>query len=737
MKHLISFFTLGLIAISIPLKSQVSESQEIKDAMWKNAPEEFKRTDVAPEFKDESAVIIGRKLDYEVKKEVFLTYLYENYSYHERVKILDKPAIEEYSTLEFNFSNSYNLSTFGRQNVLYYVGVKIVKPDGEEIEINVDDAVVEEIKMGQKSYKVNKIAIPDLEVGDIVDYYFVTKHTTYNNVVEVFEPWLYSLVDQYPIMKNIVELRTLRKCYTNIASLNGAPEFVKTDNEDVTTFVMEMDNIEKGEYNRWFYPYRQYPAIKFQAFYFTKKGANYQPLIYKFIDKENIVRKSFTEPEIQEFLGYLIKSWKKDYTLNSKITSFLSSNLSGVSDPDHIIREAVNYARQEQNRKNYIRNYLYWDNTDDNQEVLGDPYYNSNFETVATVACVLSAKKIPYDLFLTTSNITGTIDEYVLPADVVLGVHLKGSEDHYVSNVNRFSFLGEIQKYIQGNRAYAVPVENYKVSTIKEIELPINDKDFSKQVTYSHITIEDMDSIHLSREVVLTGYLKYYYQNNLITSQEYLDSCRDDVYGYKTLVQQKLNKRKKESLIEKAKQKEIQNKEDRLARHEKMLLSEYHLEKVNVKDFELVTTGMWPDSPVFTYKDSFSTDAYINQAGPNYLLEVGKFLGGQVKLSDEELEEEREGDIYQNNLRQFEENLSISIPEGYKPVGIEELNISVSNEAGTFKTEAEFLEGVLTIKSAKAYHSKYLPAEKWGLMKEFIKAASDFTEKKVLLEKIN
>ncbi len=693
---------------------------------------------LAPEFKDKSAVIICRKLDYEVKKEVFLTYLYENYSYHERVMILDKPAIEEYSTLEFNFSNSYSFSTFGRQNVVYFLGVKIVKPDGTENEIDVDDAVVEEIKMGHKSYKVNKIAIPDLEVGDIVDYYFVTKHTTYNNIVEVFEPWLYSLVDNYPIMKNIVELRTLRKCYTNIASLNGAPEFIKTDNEDVTTFVMELDNIEEGEFNRWFYPYRQYPAVKFQAFYFTNKGARYQPLIYKFIDKKNIVRKGFTESEIEDFLGYLIKSWKTDYTLSSRITSFLHSNLVGVNKTDQILREAVNYARQEQNRKDYLRHYLYRDNTDENKEVYGDPYYNSNFETVSLVAGILSAKKVPYELFLTTSNKTGTIDEYVLPADVILGVHVKSDTDYYVSNVNKFSILGEMQHYIQGNRAFAVPVNAYQVNTIKEITLPVNGEEFSQQVTNSHVTIGGvgMDSLVVERDVAVLGYLKYYYQNNLITAQEYLDSCRDDVYGYETLEQKKMSKKKKLFLLEKVKQKEIQNKDDRLARYEKMLLSEYNLEKINITGFKLQATGMWPDSPVFKYTDSFSTDAYISKAGPNYLLEVGRFLGGQVKLTDEELEEEREEGIYQEIPRKFVENLSIAIPEGYKPVGIKDLITEVSNEAGTFKTEAEFSDGILIIKSTKIYHQKYLPSDKWGLMIEFIKAASDFTQKKVLLEKL-
>ncbi len=48
MKYLTLLFIIFFISVSIRVNSQVSESQEIKDAMWKNAPEEFKRTDVSP-----------------------------------------------------------------------------------------------------------------------------------------------------------------------------------------------------------------------------------------------------------------------------------------------------------------------------------------------------------------------------------------------------------------------------------------------------------------------------------------------------------------------------------------------------------------------------------------------------------------------------------------------------------------------------------------------------------------
>ena len=53
-----------------------------------------------------------------------------------------------------------------------FVGVKVIKPNGTLTEINADDIVL--IKDETKEKKA-KLAIPDLQPGDIIDYFIATE----------------------------------------------------------------------------------------------------------------------------------------------------------------------------------------------------------------------------------------------------------------------------------------------------------------------------------------------------------------------------------------------------------------------------------------------------------------------------------------------------------------------------------------------------------------------------------
>ena len=54
------------------------------------------------------------------------------------------------------------------------MGVRIIKPDGKVTEINADDVV---LVQDEKSQKKAKVAIPNLEPGDILDYFIATEQS--------------------------------------------------------------------------------------------------------------------------------------------------------------------------------------------------------------------------------------------------------------------------------------------------------------------------------------------------------------------------------------------------------------------------------------------------------------------------------------------------------------------------------------------------------------------------------
>ena len=49
-----------------------------------------------------------------------------------------------------------------------YIGAKVIKPNGKEVTINTSEEV---LTKNESKDQEGKLAIPDLQVGDILDYY--------------------------------------------------------------------------------------------------------------------------------------------------------------------------------------------------------------------------------------------------------------------------------------------------------------------------------------------------------------------------------------------------------------------------------------------------------------------------------------------------------------------------------------------------------------------------------------
>lgn len=53
------------------------------------------------------------------------------------------------------------------------------------------------------------------------------------------------------------------------------------------------------------------------------------------------------------------------------------------------------------------------------------------------------------------------------------------------------------------------------------------------------------------------------------------------------------------------------------------------------------------EKPDLMFKDAFTLNAFTKKVGNNYIVEVGKFIGGQVEVKKEE--KERKYDIYMDS----------------------------------------------------------------------------------------
>ena len=95
----------------------------------------------------------------------------------------------------------------------------------------------------------------------------------------------------------------------------------------------------------------------------------------------------------------------------------------------------------------------------------------------------------------------------------------------------------------------------------------------------------------------------------------------------------------------------------------------------------------------------------------------------------------RKENIHLNYPKSFNYNIKIKIPEGYSVSGLDKLNISIDNSTGAFISNTKIEGDSLIIKTSKQYKNNYEPNSNWNLMLEFLDAAHQFTNEKILLKK--
>ena len=117
------------------------------------------------------------------------------------------------------------------------------------------------------------------------------------------------------------------------------------------------------------------------------------------------------------------------------------------------------------------------------------------------------------------------------------------------------------------------------------------------------------------------------------------------------------------------------------------------------------------------------------------VLSVGKLLGSQ--LSVEGHNRERDCDVYRNSANQLLWDINVEIPSGYtvSQESLAKLQQSVKNDAGEFTSSATVEGNTLHMQASKSYFKAYYPLAQWQDMLKIIDAASDFTNRQIIIRK--
>ena len=190
--------------------------------------------------------------------------------YHERVKINDKTALESFSTLEYqkilNRTTSSGFAKYLDVNNTF-IGAKVIKAGGKEVMVNTDEEV---LTKNESKDKQGKLAIPDLQVGDILDYYICREDIADKDEGNSYKDNdnLLFLVDEYPMLYYSIDFQFNKKINIKTIYANGAPHFDKTGNEDGDQlYTLKLHDLPKYQSQLWISALRQYPYIEVGSSY--------------------------------------------------------------------------------------------------------------------------------------------------------------------------------------------------------------------------------------------------------------------------------------------------------------------------------------------------------------------------------------------------------------------------------------------------------------------------------------
>lgn len=701
-----------------------SEKRIVREKMWQLPDAGFTQTQVPDKWKNESAVVLYRTMEYEVKKEVFLNYVYENLYTRNRIKLLDQAAVKDFSEMSFDASTSQLMDAFGASNkVNVFVGIKVIKPGGQEREVTLKEAVTIEAKQGYNKEKYNKIAIPDLEPGDIIDYYrCVEKQTIFGD----FERVTYPLAGKYPIAGQKMDVRIMRKCYLNAKSLNGAPELRRNTaakNDDLYT-LLDKNREKINSDQQWFYLYRSVPALTFQAYYSQNKSGWEE----HFLGEQGEVHGTVSTEHLLGYVNMFSTLKDKYYPYSKSLLGYTKTHHKKETDPEVIVREAYTHWRQRTFAANYEEDLLF---------DRGYEYGVSNAQFVLNFSRFLHKKKISHDIIITTPRTLCDVKDLVVREDMHYLIRVNTPRPFYIGQFNRYSQYHDVYPVYQGANAYVINVaKKTRYRTIKPGAIPATQSGDNLTNTTLALSFapEQPEQVKVKRAVVATGQNRLQEMSTVVTPYEYLYDCRPEQYGIELYEKRSLGKKARAEANQRMAQRKEQDNKDRVTRLTEELQETLGSKVASYDAFELQQTGLWHEQPALKYKDEFTVEGLLERNGPHLMMPIGKLVGSQVSLKKEELT--RKDDVYMTTARSFKHTITLTVPAGYEVKGLDKLNANVSNATGGFVSTAVLNGNQLTVSVHKYYAHNFEKAADWPQMVAFLEAAYQFTQQKVLFKKL-
>lgn len=717
-----SLLTLLIALLSITAIAQ--KKDPIKESFWGATDAYSKVTEVPEKYKNESAVVIYKNENYDYHK--FGKSVTYTSSTRKRIKLQDIAAVKEFS--EFSFSDRFTSNKGFYTNsklATAALGIKIIKPDGKEIEIDINKEAVKEDNK-------KKIAIANLEIGDIIDFYYHSVESFQIFTQYAFAPVETTLGETYPTLNLKIVFNTENDFFVNFNSYNGAPELkeITTGKRNDRQYELEAKDITKNDFPMWFLPLVELPCYKFQVFFM--RSGKYEEQAAAFLsEKESIIKKTVSKEDIFNYYD------KKFYPAGDlrDVNDFLKDKK--FESDEEKIKQIYYFARHEYYTK-YIEAYaVRGANIMDNPFVLYPStsiFFNSDEQFIKFFMQYLKKNDIEYEIIIATGKENGPISDILIQSNAQVLLKVNTATPIYFGIFDPYSQPNQFNSSLENTTAYALQVtKNKKVTDIVETKIPSSTDKDNVTKTILNVSLDVATStIDVEKNEKLFGYNKTYEYDSKVNFYDYVAEDYEK-YGTTPLLDLVGNKKSKakykkeyDAFITNLKEKQLESLKVAAERDYSVKIEDY--------SFKILNTGRYSEIVPLEYEEKFKfKDQLLKKAGNNIIVEIGKLIEGQIEITEKE--KKRENNIYMNFPRSFEYTIVFKIPEGYTVSGAEKLVKNVTNETGSFVSTYEIKGNELLLSAKKSYKNYFEPVKNWSKMVDFLDAAYQLTQEKILLKK--
>ncbi|MBR1882418.1 MAG: DUF3857 domain-containing protein [Muribaculaceae bacterium] len=696
-------------------KKYAEFAAELRKQVWSENDPDFSNYECPEKYeKSHSAVILASRTDVELTRKSYIQMTSplqfrttRQMGRHELnrmlVKINDAAALKKFSEFDyFTFKKSRN--GLGLSEKLQQVlGVRVIKQNGEIVTVSTDEYMT--TREGAKGKDVShKLAVPGLEIGDIVDIF------TYEEMIikeRNIPPFVFTFVEEYPMLRYKVNCKIDDKFTTQYRTLNGAPDFTATTDEDNNTVLhAEVSNVEAVAPSLWYSEMAQSPMV---LLYATDKSVTSSKV--KSVKQRGLQANPDFKTILNDDLMLMTES-KKHFMWESSLYRKLHND---------IIKNSKEITDKEELARNLYTGLLYSYRAFDKYDS-----YNP-YQFIIALSSLFDGYKVPYQFMISTERNSEPLDQLIHNSNTTWLI--KTIDGTYFTPPYYKGFTaGTIPFSLQGRKAALINGKLKGEKTLYEIvTLPQSAPDDNLDEVTVNASV-DGTRVNIDRTESRTGSMKESLSFVISNQQEF---AANDAYlkCNKPYIEMADKKSRTGILQQFEKDKESQKnffKEEVQLYHDQ--------DAAEFTAYDITSTGIDPKHPDFTYTTHYAMDGWVKKAGSNLIVSIGKLIGDQVKIEGEA--RKRDFDI-NRRATQLTWNITLTLPSGYQVAAesLEKLQQNVSNNAGEFHAQASVSDNQLQLVVAKCYRKADYPVAEWQQLLQIIDAANDFTQKQIVLKK--